>query len=76
MKITEDGDVTVIIPLQEENKFAVGVGGDLKILKWDGRNDSEIELKQVVSFGPLPKGGRLNDGKVDSKGRLWVGKYS
>lgn len=66
--------MTVIIPLEEDNTFAVGVGSDLKLLKWDGRNGSESTLSQIASFGPLPEGGRLNDGKVDSKGRLWIGE--
>jgi gluconolactonase len=58
-----------------DDEFAVGVGRKVLRVKWDGENESEVkilsEIAEVDQKAPFDTN-RLNDGKADPKGRLYV----
>lgn len=68
-------DVTLVIPIENTtDSFVVGLGPSIAIVEWDGLSNKTSKPKYVKLIDPSP-GNRLNDGKADSTGRLWVGKY-
>lgn len=67
-------DVTLIIPINDKpNTFVVGLGPSIGVVEWDGvsKNTSRPQYIKLIDETP---GNRLNDGKADATGRLWVGK--
>lgn len=70
-----NGDVSPLTTSKNDpNLFFVGVNRSVIALEWDGFNHtpSNQEILTTVSQDfPLS---RFNDGKADSKGRLWWGK--
>lgn len=68
-------DVTLIIPVEgTTDKFVVGLGPSIAVVEWDGLSNKTSKPKYVKRIDQTP-GNRLNDGKADATGRLWVGKY-
>uniref|UniRef100_A0A2S2QZ38 Regucalcin n=1 Tax=Sipha flava TaxID=143950 RepID=A0A2S2QZ38_9HEMI len=68
-----EGDVSLIIPAEgKNNNFVVGLGPSIGIIEWDGRSNKTSRPKHVKLVDETP-GNRLNDGKADATGRLWVG---
>jgi sugar lactone lactonase YvrE len=68
--------VSLIIPAEgKNNNFVVGLGPSIGIIEWDGRSNKTSRPKHVKLVDETP-GNRLNDGKADATGRLWVGKYT
>ncbi|XP_050428277.1 uncharacterized protein LOC126838155 [Adelges cooleyi] len=66
-------DVTLVIPVDEKpNTFVVGLGPSIGVVEWDGvaNKTSAPSYLKLVDTKP---GNRLNDGKADATGRLWVG---
>lgn len=56
------------------NELAAGSGTDLILVTWDGeRNEKKAPFKVLSSIESSNKT-RINDGKVDSSGRFWLGK--
>lgn len=69
------GEVTPVIPsTTDPNIFLVGVNRSVVLVEWDGgpRILSQKILATVSQDFPQS---RFNDGKADSKGRLWWGKW-
>ncbi|PCJ54729.1 MAG: hypothetical protein COA79_21435 [Planctomycetota bacterium] len=67
-KIELDSLVGFAIPTDHENKYILGMLNQLNILDIKTK---DIELFKTIQFDT--KFQRLNDGKCDSKGRLWTG---
>lgn len=67
-KIEVDNLVGFAIPTNQENKYVLGMVNELNILDINSKN---IELLNTIPFDTNFQ--RLNDGKCDSKGRLWSG---
>ncbi|XP_075228141.1 uncharacterized protein LOC142328320 [Lycorma delicatula] len=66
--------VSIIIPVEgQKDKFIVSLKSDLAIITWDGKSSKTSEPEIITSFGPKDSKIGLNDGKVDAKGRLWIG---
>ncbi|XP_029345448.1 uncharacterized WD repeat-containing protein C1306.02 [Acyrthosiphon pisum] len=66
-------DVTLILPIEDKaDMFVVGLGASLGIVQWDGRSNTTSQPKYEKLIDETP-GNRLNDGKADATGRLWVG---
>jgi sugar lactone lactonase YvrE len=66
--------VSLVVPVENQpNKFVIGLGRSLRSIEWDGVSSKIDSMKtlHVVDDGNL--GGRFNDGKCDSSGRLWAG---
>lgn len=69
-------DVTLVIPVEnKKNTFLVGLGPSIGVVEWDGIANKTGKPQYVKLIDETP-GNRLNDGKADATGRLWVGKYS
>ncbi|XP_025209201.1 WD repeat-containing protein 6-like isoform X2 [Melanaphis sacchari] len=72
-KIEGYNDVTFIVPIEDEiNTFVVGLGPSIGIVQWDGRSNTTSQPEYMKLIDETP-GNRLNDGKADATGRLWVG---
>uniref|UniRef100_A0A1B6DQ06 SMP-30/Gluconolactonase/LRE-like region domain-containing protein n=1 Tax=Clastoptera arizonana TaxID=38151 RepID=A0A1B6DQ06_9HEMI len=72
-----EGYCTIIIKVDgQKNKFVITEKNKLKLITWDGISDS-IELSETLMIvGNPDEELLLNDGKVDSQGRLWIGSLS
>lgn len=69
-------DVTLVIPVKnKKNTFLVGLGPSIGVVEWDGIANKTSKPQYVKTIDETP-GNRLNDGKADATGRLWVGKYN
>ncbi|XP_014356902.2 regucalcin-like [Papilio machaon] len=70
-----DGRVSFIISLEgTTDHFVVGLERKLVIIKWDGGEGSKVEIiKELAEVDIELPTNRLNDGKVDPKGRLFAG---
>ena len=68
--------MSLVIPVANEpNKFIIGLGRSLRVLEWDGNSEADTSnLKSLHVVHDDNLGGRFNDGKCDSSGRLWAGK--
>ena len=68
--------MSIVIPIKDKpNEFAVTIGKNLTIVTWDGTSKTPESVKTVVALdeGPGKEENQFNDGKVDGRGRLWVG---
>jgi gluconolactonase len=66
--------VTLVVPVQgQENKYVIGVGRTLQLMDWDGRSATPTSLTTMYTVEPENPGNRWNDGKCDTRGRLWAG---
>lgn len=69
-----DGDLTLVIPCQSnETKLIIGLNNAIKLIDWPPDADAK-EVKHLAVMDADKKRNRLNDGKADQKGRLWIGK--
>lgn len=67
-------DVTLVIPVEDKtDTFLVGLGPSIGVVEWDGVSNKTSKPEYVKLIDDSP-GNRLNDGKADATGRLWVGK--
>jgi sugar lactone lactonase YvrE len=65
--------VTLIIPVEDKiDTFLVSLGPSIGIVEWDGRSNKTSKPEYIKLIDNTP-GTRLNDGKADAAGRLWVG---
>lgn len=64
--------MSVILPVEgKDNQFVISTGADLSIITWDGEPTfSAIEKLATIDENP---DNRLNDGKADRLGRIWIG---
>ncbi|CAL1679218.1 unnamed protein product [Lasius platythorax] len=71
----EHGPVGVVVPAEDtSDKLVAGSGKDLVLVTWDGDEDKEkVPVKVLSSIEPSSSDTRVNDGKVDSSGRFWIG---
>ncbi|CAL8113457.1 unnamed protein product [Orchesella dallaii] len=66
--------VSMVMPVEgQENRYVISVGRTLQLMEWDGRSTSPTSLTTMFSVEPDNPGNRFNDGKCDTKGRLWAG---
>lgn len=68
--------VSFILPVKgTKDKFVVGVGRSLAIMKWDGVSKivSQADLEILHSVEPDRPNNRFNDGKTDPNGRVFAG---
>ncbi|XP_068619628.1 regucalcin-like [Battus philenor] len=67
------GPVSLAVTVKDNPRLLlVAVRAEIYLMSWDGPpNDSSLRLVSVVDLG-LPDN-RINDGKVDARGRLWFG---
>lgn len=57
------------------DELAAGSGKDLILVTWEGDVDTKkVPFKVLTSIEPSSSDTRVNDGKVDSSGRFWIGK--
>lgn len=72
---------SVIIPVRKKSKkfhnlYAVGVGHDMFVISWDGISSSAQVVDTLFSLEANDNFSRINFGRTDSKGRLYVGTIS
>lgn len=68
-------DVTLIVPIEgKAGLFVVGLGPSIGIVQWDGYSNTTSQPEYVKLIDET-SGNRLNDGKADATGRLWVGEF-
>lgn len=73
MRIDEER-VTLVVPVEgQDNTYVIGVGRTLQLMEWDGKSTTPTSLSSFLSVEPDRPGNRFNDGKCDSRGRLWAG---
>ncbi|XP_053693993.1 regucalcin-like isoform X1 [Sabethes cyaneus] len=63
----------IILVKGKPDQFVLGTGNTLVLVRWDGCSEKATLLKTVGDLGECEKHVRFNDGKVDPKGRLYVG---
>ena len=73
---SDHGTVGVAVPVDDSvDQFIVGSGKDVILVTWDGdSNKSKVPVKVLCSVDSPEVQTRINDGKVDSAGRFWLGK--
>ncbi|XP_032683320.1 regucalcin-like isoform X2 [Odontomachus brunneus] len=69
------GTVGVVIPVDgSSDQLIAGAGKDIVLVTWDGEKDEkEVPTEVLCSVDEKNVKTRINDGKVDSSGRLWLG---
>ncbi|XP_070158393.1 regucalcin isoform X2 [Polyergus mexicanus] len=69
------GPVSVVVPVDDtSDKLVAGSGKDLILVTWEGDEDSKkVPFKVLTSIESSSSDTRVNDGKVDSSGRFWIG---
>lgn len=74
--LSEHGPVAVVVPVDgTTDKLVAGVGKDVVLVEWNGDTDeAEVPVKVLCSLDSAQTQTRINDGKVDSTGRFWLGK--
>ncbi|XP_075226679.1 regucalcin-like [Lycorma delicatula] len=66
--------LAIIVPVEgEKETFIISMKNDLARIKWDGELNKTSEPKVFQSLEPRDNTNRINNGKVDPKGRLWAG---
>ncbi|XP_063931072.1 regucalcin-like [Zophobas morio] len=71
--ITLDGEVAPVIPSKRDpNLLIVGLGRSVAAVEWDGVSDPS-ETRILAALAPDFPTSRVNDGKADKQGRLWIG---
>lgn len=66
--------VSIIIPVKGNcQQFLVSLERDISIITWDGVSDKPSKIEKIGEVDVGTKN-RMNDGKCDGVGRLWVGK--
>lgn len=69
-----NGDVTIVVPTKHDpNLLIVTVNRSISAVVWDGTGAKGEQLDLVTVANDKPSS-RFNDGKADSRGRLWFGK--
>ncbi|XP_011332720.1 regucalcin isoform X2 [Ooceraea biroi] len=71
----EHGPVGVVVPVDDTtDAFVAGSGRDLILVTWDSdRDDSNATTEVLCPVDTTHTQTRINDGKVDSFGRFWLG---
>jgi gluconolactonase len=74
-KVTVDaGPVSLVCPVEgDPNKYIITIERDVQVMEWDGKSEKPTSLKKLYTVDDHCKTNRINDGKCDSKGRLWAG---
>ncbi|XP_058446762.1 regucalcin-like [Malaya genurostris] len=63
-----------VIPVKgRKNELVVGDGTRLVLVSWNGISGTAQLIKVLADLGEKAAGHRWNDGKVDSRGRLYAG---
>jgi len=75
MLLTEHGPVGVVVPVDDTtNQFVAGSGRDLILVTWNSNKDeSKTPVEVLCPVDTTHNQTRINDGKVDSSGRFWLG---
>jgi len=70
-----NGTVGVVVPVDDTiDQLVAGVGQDLVLVTWTGDTDeSEVPVEILSPLDSAEIQTRVNDGKVDSAGRFWLG---
>ena len=75
--VTDIPLVAFIIPVAgSKGQYVVGSGINLYLITWDGTSDKIDKAELLYKLTNDLETNRINDGKCDSTGRLWFGKYS
>ncbi|XP_011175815.1 regucalcin isoform X1 [Solenopsis invicta] len=71
----DHGPVGVVVPVDDTtDQLVAGSGKDIILVTWDGdSDDSQVPIKVLCSVDFAQAQTRINDGKVDSAGRFWLG---
>ncbi|KAH0946127.1 hypothetical protein HN011_005681 [Eciton burchellii] len=71
----EHGPVGVVVPVDDTtDQLVAGSGRDLILVTWDGdKNETKTPVKVLCPVDTTHTQTRINDGKVDSSGRFWLG---
>lgn len=66
--------VSVIIPVKGNcQQFVIGLERELSLVTWDGISEKPSKIEKIADVDQGTQN-RMNDGKCDANGRLWVGK--
>ncbi|CAH0556158.1 unnamed protein product [Brassicogethes aeneus] len=71
--ITLNGDVTPAVQAKQKDLIYVGVNRSVVAVRWDGKSNKLTSQKILTTVSQQFPTSRFNDGKADSKGRLWWG---
>ncbi|XP_044730481.1 regucalcin-like isoform X2 [Chrysoperla carnea] len=73
-KVEGEGKPGFVFPIQdEENRYVIGTGREIRVIEWDGKQDSNLTYTEVIAKADAEKGSRFNDAKVDNNGIIWAG---
>ncbi|KAJ8939123.1 hypothetical protein NQ318_012363 [Aromia moschata] len=74
LRLDKRDSVGVIIGVKDKpNEFIVGADRHIYKIIWKNDTNNEIQLKMLLMMEPSKPHNQFNDGKVDGKGRLWIG---
>lgn len=71
--------MSIIIPIKgKSDKFLIASGKNVAVITWDGESTKpqNVEIIHTVDTEKGKENCRLNDGKVDPTGLLWIGSLS
>ncbi|XP_011685835.1 PREDICTED: regucalcin-like isoform X1 [Wasmannia auropunctata] len=70
----DHGPIGVVIPVDDTtDQFVAGAGKDVVLVTWDADEDELGNVTVLCSLDSAQSDTRVNDGKVDSYGRFWLG---
>lgn len=69
-----DQPLAIIVPVEgKDETFVVSMKNDLSCIKWDGVSCKTSDPQVIQNLEPNDNSNRINNGKVDPRGRLWAG---
>lgn len=72
-QITFDKPTSIIIPVRgKTDQFIVTLERDLVLVTWDGVSEKPSKVEKITDVDGNTEN-RINDGKCDPSGRLWMG---
>ncbi|OXA63830.1 Regucalcin [Folsomia candida] len=72
--VVDAGPVSLVAPITgHPNKYLITIERDVQVMEWDGVSSTPTSLKKLATVDDHCKTNRINDGKCDSRGRLWAG---
>lgn len=77
-KIPNEDPASFIIPVKcSKNKFVVGVGKFVKLIKWNGKSSCAKVIRTLtrVELEPANSGNNIHIGRADCNGRLYFGTF-
>ncbi|CAH1130548.1 unnamed protein product [Ceutorhynchus assimilis] len=72
-KLVFDKPISVVVPVKgKRDQFVVTVERTVQLITWDGKSEKPSKIEKLAEVDEGTEN-RLNDGKCDPSGKLWMG---